>query len=503
MQPSECTGLWWLPGQEADRIAGVLTISDSGNLSLSLVGTLGPKSPDLSKAHQIILGSVDKSPCGNDVTLTGCWLSGSNVGSFEGGRETYHAGRGYFGAHLPEAAFAFEHGYVQIGGLTEWAHPLRGISRERWPMPDDTARASLVSYAQHRGVEGVVPGGKVSLRCWLQLHETANEIDITEKATLNIECEVPQSADEINADYVYPMQNLLTFVCDRAQEVELFKVKREHPRDGSAEEEGIEDLDEAAERVKSIWLARMGQPAKILPPRNPSIQVIGPRVYPEEVTKKEPVRRFQMLFTLADVEFPDFIGRWVELTRKYSTACDVYFGLKYGPPAYVDVTFEGVVQVLQLYHSRREDGVAMRVEEEARLRQVVSLLPPADAEWLLEHLGDRPRPTFERVLRELVNQHASVMDPLISGRTEKFVSEVTSTLDYITYRESEHETTTRGGADLYWMMEKLRFLIKSCFLAELGFSEAHRTSLFGRNALYQHVCKLEAARESVPAEIPT
>jgi hypothetical protein len=142
----------------------------------------------------------------------------------------------------------------------------------------------------------------------------------------------------------------------------------------------------------------------------------------------------------------------------------------------------------------------MRAEEEARLRQVVSLLPPADVEWLVAHLGDRPRPAFERVLCELMSQHAAVMDPLVAGRQDRFVSEVMSTLEYLTHREAETEAATRGGAGLSWMTEKLRFLVKACFLAEVGFSEEQRVALFGRNALYQHVRKLEAKRESASAE---
>src|SRR4051812_10685167 len=103
MQEFESTGLWWLPGQEAGAVAGTLKVSNSGNLLLSLIGRLGSVQPkDLSKTHDIILGSVEKTPFGNDVTLTECRLTGTTFGSFMGMRERYHASRGYFGAHLSE-----------------------------------------------------------------------------------------------------------------------------------------------------------------------------------------------------------------------------------------------------------------------------------------------------------------------------------------------------------------------------------------------------------------
>jgi len=52
------------------------------------------------------------------------------------------------------------------------------------------------------------------------------------------------------------------------------------------------------------------------------------------------------------------------------------------------------------------------------------------------------------------------------------------------------------GANLYWLMQKLRFLFKSCLLDDLGFSKEKVMELFGRNPLYRHVCEIETAQEA-------
>lgn len=88
------------------------------------------------------------------------------------------------------------------------------------------------------------------------------------------------------------------------------------------------------------------------------------------------------------------------------------------------------------------------------------------------------------------------MTPLISGRQSGFVNEVMNTLHYAIRRDHEIGLVTSFGADLYWMTEKLRFLMKACFLRELGFSSEKVQSLFQRNALFQHILQLEARRES-------
>src|SRR5262245_37979546 len=132
METIECSGLWWLPADKGQRVAGTLKVSAEGRLRLSLVGALGEsQNPLVGKKHPIILGSVNRSPKGNDVTLTGSFLTGSTLGSFIDSREEYHVGRGYFGALLSEQSdFAFDSARLRIGGLSEWIHPLSGFDRE-------------------------------------------------------------------------------------------------------------------------------------------------------------------------------------------------------------------------------------------------------------------------------------------------------------------------------------------------------------------------------------
>jgi hypothetical protein len=179
MEAMECTGLWWLPGQENQCVAGTLTLSESGNLHLFLTGALGPESPLVSKAHPIILGSVDKGPMGNNVTLVGCMFTGSTFGSFAGTRETYHASRGYFGAHLAnEAAFAFKFAGMRVGGLTEWAHALSGISIEYKPASPVGEKVPFASYTRNVPATSKVPGGKASLGIDVEWNENGEEVVI-------------------------------------------------------------------------------------------------------------------------------------------------------------------------------------------------------------------------------------------------------------------------------------------------------------------------------------
>ena len=323
---------------------------------------------------------------------------------------------------------------------------------------------TLVEYTPHDSVGGAAGDGKVSLAVNLKSHQELHQCTFEEEAYLAIKCEGARSVDDLNGAYAYPLQNLMTFICDRPQRVEEFSVYREK-----------NSSDHPSSKVR----------------------VIGPRVQPEEDEEaKDSVRRFQMLFTLEDVEFSDLMTKWFRLVERYSAACNIYFGLKYGPPAYVDMTFVHVAQVLHLYYSRRDDGMARRADEAKRLQEVLATLNRTDGEWVVNHVGARPFPTLDEELRELMDQHGTVINPLVSNRQDRFINEVMNSLHYIAHREPEVYLASSHGADLYWTMEKLRFLIKACFLAELGFTEQRILVLLERNAMYQHVRQVEAMRES-------
>lgn len=229
---------------------------------------------------------------------------------------------------------------------------------------------------------------------------------------------------------------------------------------------------------------------------NPAIQVIGAHVQPEDDEPAEPVYRIQMLFTLEDVEgnFADFVSKWLRLAEVYSDACNIFFGLQYGPPAYIDNKFLTVAQCVALYHARREEGIARRTEEERRLKGILSSLTADDAQWVLDRVGVRPYPPFQDVLSELLDEHRDLLNPLISNRRSGFVSEVMNTLHYVIRRDPEVGLAADHGAALHWMTEKLRFLMKACLLREVGFSPQKIGALFERNGFYQHVRQIETVR---------
>jgi hypothetical protein len=465
MDQFEATGLWWLPGDEDTKYVGNLRCSRTGKLELSLVGdaeTLGALTQ--REEHEAILGSIDQSPAGNKVTLTGCVRTGSNIGSFLGRREKYSATRGYFGAHLTQPEdYQFRKLELRIGGLAEWVHPQSGFQMHPFHGPAEQP-GPLLSYTMRKPISGKTPEGFIALGVGLRMESQSLAYRYSEDPYLAVQTSAAKSADSLNEEYAYPLQNLMTLVSDRAQFIERFTVHPER-HNGSATPFG-------------------------------EIRIIGPRVMPED--RGDQPRHQEFLFTIADLTrpLPEFIATWLGVARKYADACTIYFAPKYAPPAYIDMKFPVIVQALLLYDSRREAGTRRLAEEEERLRSILQRLSPADGRWVVDHVGIHPASPMKVVLASLLEEHAPYIDPLISSRRDAFMSRVESTLLYMARRDDETERAALHGADLYWAMEKLNFLMKACFLKEIGFGPDKILAMFQKNAMYLHVGNIEAQEEA-------
>ena len=124
MQTFDCQGIWWLPENPSNRIAGTLRFSDEKGVDLSLAGVFGKQitTPETTEIP-ILLGQVWGCSLGEIVTLKACQLQASHISSRVIAREEYFAERLFIGSHLErEEDFFFSKMSIQPSGqsTSQW-----------------------------------------------------------------------------------------------------------------------------------------------------------------------------------------------------------------------------------------------------------------------------------------------------------------------------------------------------------------------------------------------
>jgi hypothetical protein len=457
MRPFKATGIWWDAQNPSRTVAGTLTFSDEDGLDLALIGTLGDSQRLTQVIRPLILGSVYDLPSGQRITLRDCQQRSVTVGFPGFAREEYRVSRAFLDGHLErETDFEFQSGQLKLCGLAEWAEGFTGI---RFSFGSERDELCHLVYARPEALVAKVPGGQLKLGLCPTFSQTVRKCIVEEDVAFNIECDEPLSDADFNARYVYPLQNFVTLALGQPTAVREFSVRQ---RSESAGSDNISPL-----------------------------QVVGPRVFGEEQYNAEKNSSFP-LFLLPQVEdrFSDVIRRWLHVTEKFEDTCNLFFGIQYVRKPYLDTKFLAVVQALELYEAHREGSGGRQEQERQRYDRVLGSIAEDDREWLRLRLGRQPHVPFSETLAALVNEHGAVLDPLCGGDRNGLVTAVHAAWEYILHRRLVSDRAPQSNEDLYWLMEQLRIIMKSCFLSELGFSEAERVKLFNGNALYQHMRSL-------------
>ena len=383
-----------------------------------------------------MLGSVPDCELGNAVTLMDCFQSSYSMSSRGFSREKVRAERAFMGAHLEtENEFRFQSLELAYSGLPSWV-TLTGLQPPKWEHTGGKfTKLSLVYIPPHK-IEAKIEIADIGIWFGISLSGPRHERTLHEKVFLGIDTQEALSMEQLNARFVYPLQNFLTLATDHPNAVDEFTL-----------------IHRSSER----------------PPNRPEkpIHVFGARVYHDK-GEASPLHSHEMLFTFPDIRerFPKIMDRWLNrVAEELKPVCDIFFGTVYKPQSYLDTKFQDVVQSLMLYyeirHGTRADG---------------------SQHYTWVHL--------QEWLGRLADNHSAVMNPLVGNNLRGFVDRVTTTYNYVVHRRGDMREQAARGEEEYWLTQKLMWLMKSCFLAELEIPEPERVKLFERNEDYMHIRSL-------------
>lgn len=455
MRAMNSPGMWHLPDNTGGNVAGTLQYSIQGGLILSLTGAF---SDDLSSkesdTYPIIHGVISDSPYdGRLVTLVDCFRKRVTFAVPGFASEEIRANRAYIGtrhlateedahfvsfratyAHLPE--WSGLSGFRQLVRQDEQSGVLN-LPYER-PSPldfrvSDTSRArievNVVTSQGHRRFE-------LNEQVQLTSFDAAGFAPLLALKTL-----------------VSPFQDLLTFAVDTPS-----------------------TLNDITFTASPTGDKRGGD----------SVNLVFQPVY-QPGGEGPPLSPADMLFSWSDIAatHPDVIQTWLKLRSDFKAPYDIYFGLAYGPPAYIETKFLLLVTALSLFLAGRvpdqeiRDAIESlrRAASDSRERLWVDMIPNA------EELS------LPRAVSSLIQDHRELLLPAVGNDIERFLAEFVDVKLHLFGPENGSDTRRGMQGRLLRTMERLSLLTKVHILQSLGFSQAEILALVSDTRRYRSLLR--------------
>jgi hypothetical protein len=453
MEDIEYSGLWWLPSNPENKVAGTLSFTNQDGIELKLIGALeGLESLNNSRLrHPVILGLTSDA---KQITLSGCLAAGFRMGMPGFVSRDYWIHLCFIGAHLAEEELQFKRLVVKYSRLIDWVRT-SGLTMT-WQEDEPTKRQ--FHYTLPEEIKAVTNRGTVSIDFSFNVKgDFFDEMHLRQSISMEIEADRERGFDDLFQHYIRPFQNFLTLATTKPNSVVSIKVFSKH-----------------------IYFEKSDGTGVVETP----IEILFPQRHLEAKPDKLLIPDY-MLFTLHDVtDFQSTIERWLRVSEELDSVCNLFFGVMYNSRMYLEQEFLNIVQAIESYHRRRmKKTVLPKDEHKARIRAILSETPDEYKDWLKEILNYSNEPRLRQRLIELFEKAEIILSPIISNK-EEFAKKVADTRNYHTHYDQRLKDKTAKGGEMALLTKQLSYMLQACLLLELNFSQEKCVEVFRRNQDY-------------------
>ena len=197
----------------------------------------------------------------------------------------------------------------------------------------------------------------------------------------------------------------------------------------------------------------------------------------------EPMTNLAMLFTFDDVkdDVSDYLAAWIDKFEDLGSVVDLYFHTVHSKALNQRTRFLLLAQALEAYHRNRnpEEGFYVTPVEDykpieralitALEKQHLDTSHTAKLKSSIEFGNEYSlRKRIKEVIDEITADHGEIAEALrdIFGKSRVFASEITKTRNYLTHHPKTAPKNALAGLS---HIKKMQFLLRLCFLKELGF----------------------------------
>ena len=458
--PFEASGFWHLPSDPSRKVAGTLRYSAEDGLRLSLTGSFGEGTVSERKAgkYPVIHGIVDDSPCGRAFTLVSCFRSALSVRMPGFATEEIRANEAYGGEHfLSEDDLSFDAVSLRPPILDDWID----TTGMRIEPPAGEESDTRFHYSRPEMASFPLDTRTLKIGVAWSASQSRRSFSFHENVGIRIENLGHISAKKVFQKYIYPLRNFFTLASDHPCELDSIVFFN-----GSVETADVEGPSPIHHLAQPIYLSK---------------------------EPKKDLLAHDMLFTYEDVKhyLPSIFPKWFEFSEIFKPFCVSYFGLLYAPDAFVDGRFLRLIESMVLLFrdlGDHDDSLGPALDEAVKTFQ--ARCSGKNVRWLADVMPTVADVSLPWKLAGALDNYRDLMTPLIGDDVEGFVDLVLTTRRYCQSRDSALAEHSVQGADLYWLTEKLKVLVKTLILEWLGIPRDLIVRLIRRNRVYSYLASL-------------
>ena len=154
---------------------------------------------------------------------------------------------------------------------------------------------------------------------------------------------------------------------------------------------------------------------------------------------------------------------------------------------YLQHRFLSLIQAIESFHQRIYKGEYLSDDDyNGVYKALVNAIPDIDID-IKKSLENRLKYgneySLRKRLKEIFGKYQEILNGFIENKNS-FIEKVVDTRNYLTHYDKDLKELAVSGEALYSLTQKLKILLETCLLSELGFSLEEIKGLFLRNRRY-------------------
>jgi hypothetical protein len=436
LEAFEHEGLFWLPADEENKVAGKLKFDPTDGATLSLLGAFGTLQQQFTSTPPIL--RIHGVAGRRHLTLNECFLTNTTLDMPGITRQTYHVGTIITHAlFAPDEPLTFDEVSITLDQLPTWIRRT-GVTINFTQRAGESTDEIDIDY--RHPVDEAVTLDDCDLRLsssWGLAGDNITTTQLSQGTYLTLSYRVPRELS-IVLDDVKALQDLLTLATDAPAVAEEITLRRtDLTRDAGPGITRPEDMSFYA-----------GQPAL-------------------RVSRRGPQAPGRVLFQYQDIGGLPTVGRWLAIARTYDTTLGSLLSIRYASGLYTENRFHNVISAAETFHRLRFPNEVMPQQEFKEFRRMlIRSVPKEHRNWLGNQLQYSNEPRLRERIMEMADYVREAFTA-VSGDPETWVRVVVESRNRLIHHEEDRAVEFKPG-DLHFLAESIFLLVMLCLFRECG-----------------------------------